>query len=194
MATQKPRTVFYRRKREHKTSYAKRLKLLQSGKKRLVVRLTNSKIIAQVVEFTPAGDKVLVGVDSFALRKYGWNYSCKNFSAAYLTGLLLGTKMKEKKYKETVVLDTGFKSPLHKGKTYAFLKGAVDAGVSVPHSGKDLFPDEKKIQGMHVQEYAVKLKGDKNAYEKQFAQYLKSTAEPEKMAAVFAQVKQKIAG
>ena len=159
MASRKPRTVVYRRKREQKTSYPKRLKLLLSGKKRIVVRLTNSRVIAQLVEFTPNGDKILVGVDSFALRKYGWKYSCKNIPAAYLTGFLLGRKAKDKKFKDESVLDTGFNSPQHKGRIYAFLKGALDAGISVPHGEKDLFPEDKKIQGQHVQEYGEKNQG-----------------------------------
>ncbi|HLC81226.1 MAG TPA: 50S ribosomal protein L18, partial [Candidatus Nanoarchaeia archaeon] len=48
MAGQKPRTVLYRRRRELKTDYHKRLKLLSSSKPRLVVRFTNRKIISQV--------------------------------------------------------------------------------------------------------------------------------------------------
>jgi large subunit ribosomal protein L18 len=108
--------------------------------------------------------------------------------AAYLTGFMFGKKVAEKKYKGEMVFDTGFKSPLHKGKYYAFLKGALDAGVHVPHGGKDLFPDDKKIQGAHIQDYAGKAKGNKV----QFAQYLKSNAAPENMSSVFTQVKQKL--
>ena len=77
---------------------------------------------------------------------------------------------------------------MHKGRYYAFLKGVLDAGVSVPHNGKDLFPDDKKIQGTHIQDYARKVKGDKV----QFAQYLKSNAAPETISSTFAQVKQKL--
>lgn len=190
MAAQKPRTVLYRRKREQKTNYLKRLKLLFSRKGRLVVRFTNKRVLAQLVEFTPKGDKVLVGTDSFALRKYGWQYSCKNLPAAYLTGFLFGKKVAEKKYKGEMVFDTGFRSPLHKGKYYAFMKGALDAGVSIPHGGKDLFPDDKKIQGMHIQDYAGKVKKDGKG---QFAQYLKSNASPENISLAFTQVKQKLA-
>ena len=64
MVSRKPRTVPYRRKRENKTNYLKRLKLLISRKGRLVVRFTNKRVLAQLVEFTSKGDKVLVGVDS----------------------------------------------------------------------------------------------------------------------------------
>ncbi len=190
MISRKPKTVPYRRKREQKTNYAKRLKLLHSGKKRLVVRFSSSKVLAQLVEFTPKGDKVLVGTDSFALRKYGWPYSCKNFPAAYLTGLLFGKKMKEKKFTEMAVLDTGFRMPQRQGKIYAFLKGVIDAGISIPHGQKEIFPDERRIQGRHVQEYADKVKGKG----RQFTQYLKSEAAPENMPTLFAQVKQKITG
>ena len=49
MANRKPKTVLYRRKREKKTNYAKRLTLLLSRKARLVVRFTNQRVIAQLV-------------------------------------------------------------------------------------------------------------------------------------------------
>ena len=191
MVSLKPRTVPYRRKRENKTNYLKRLKLLISRKGRLVVRFTNKRVIAQLVEFTPKGDLVLVGVDSSALSKLGWKFSGKNIPAAYLTGFLFGKKVAAAKYKGEMVFDTGFKYPLHKGKYYAFLKGAVDAGVSVPH-GENLFPDDKKLSGMHIKEYAGKLKSSAKGNKVQFAQYLKSNAAPESMDAQFAQVKQKI--
>ena len=88
-------------------------------------------------------------------------------------------------------MDTGLNYPQHKGRIYAFLKGALDAGISVPHGETDLFPEEKKIEGQHVQEYGEKIKGNKDVYERQFAQYLKSNSAPENMAAAFMQVKQK---
>ena len=120
MATKKPKTVQYRRKREGKTNYGKRLKTLLSKKSRLVVRLTNQKVIGQIINFTAQGDKVSVALDSYSLKKLGWNYSGKNLSAAYLTGLSLGKKALSSGFKE-VILDTGLVSPLVKGKIYAFL-------------------------------------------------------------------------
>ena len=92
MASKKPRTVLYRRKRELKTNYNKRLKLLTSRKPRVVVRFTNQKIVSQIVEFLPQGDFVKVAVSSEMLKKHGWKASGKNVPAAYLTGLLLGKK------------------------------------------------------------------------------------------------------
>ena len=186
----KPRTVLYRRKREQKTNYKRRLKLLMSRKTRLVVRFTNQRVIAQLVTFDTKGDQVVLGVDSFALRKLGWSFSCKNFPAAYLTGFLLGKAALAKGQKEAI-LDTGSRSPLHKGKIYAFLKGSIDAGLQIP-STEEILPEEDRISGKHIQDYAIKLKDEQSVYEKRFGQYLKNKVQPENIVQNFEQVKQKI--
>ena len=150
MATKRPRTVLYRRRREGKTDYSKRLKLLIARKPRLTVRLTNRKIIAQLIEFNPQGDKILVAVDSLALKEQGWNHSFRNLPAAYLTGLLIGKKVLEKKISEAI-LDSGFKSVLKKGVLTSFLKGVIDAGVNIPHGDDKIFPPEDRLTGKHIQ-------------------------------------------
>lgn len=191
MVSRKPKTIFYRRRREGKTNYQKRLKLLLSSKKRLVVRFTNRKIIAQVVSFAQKGDKVVVAADSSTLKKLGWLYSCKNMPSAYLLGLLIGKKALDNKCTETI-LDTGLRSPLHKGKVYAFLKGVLDSGMNIPCGEEIIFPDKKRLEGSHVQDYALSIKKEKELYDRQFAQYLKINAEPEKMVQVFNEIKKKI--
>ena len=151
MKSQRPRTVMYRRKREQRTNYTKRLQILLAGKPRLVVRMTNTQVIAQVVQFTTQGDRVLAAVSSHHLRDLGWTFSCKNIPAAYLMGLLIGKAAVKNKVHEAV-LDTGLVTPLHKGRFYAFLKGALDGGLRVPHSdGKDIFPTVERIEGKHIQ-------------------------------------------
>jgi len=189
MARIKPITVPFRRKKQLRTNYTKRLQLLLSRKSRLVVRVTNSRIIAQIIDFGPQGDKVLVGVDSAQLKKLGWPYSGKNMPAAYLTGLLIAKKAISKKVKE-VILDTGLLSPPPKGKVYAFLKGAVEGGLKIPHSGEKIFPDTARLVGKHIQEYSAKIKQEKNS--PVFTQYLKSKAEPEHLSAKLEEVKKKI--
>ncbi len=149
MVANKRHTVLYRRKREKRTNYKKRLRLLLSQAPRLVVRFTNQRIIAQVVEFTATGDQVITATDSFALRKIGWNHSCKNLPAAYLTGLSIGKKAVGKDVGK-VVLDTGFMSVLHKGRVFAFLKGVIDAGLEVPYGDESVFPAEERIKGEHL--------------------------------------------
>lgn len=148
MARTKPKPLPYRRKREGKTNYKKRLHLSLARKPRLVVRITGKKIITQIAEFKATGDNILAGADSTALKKYGWDFSCKNLPAAYLTGYLLGKKALEKNIKEAV-LDIGFKPPIKGNKIYACLKGALDAGLSVPHS-EEVFPPEERILGKHI--------------------------------------------
>ncbi len=148
MAKLSPRTVPYRRAREQKTNYKKRLHLLLSGKPRLVVRLTNRRAIGQIVSFETQGDRVVAATDSFSLRKFGWKSSTASIPSAYLTGLLLGKKAAAKGYKEAVV-DTGFRRPAKKGRMYALVKGALDAGMDIPHD-QDIFPPEERLQGKHL--------------------------------------------
>jgi len=169
MANRRPRTVPYRRKREQKTDYKKRLKTLLGNKPRVVVRVTNQRIIAQVVKFTTSGDKVLAAVDSFGLKKLGWTNSCRNIPAAYLTGLLVAKKALQKDCREAV-LDTGFKIAHTQGRLFAFLKGVLDGGLHVPHGGENVFPTEERLMGKH----------------------LKSGSSAEQTAAQFTQIEQKI--
>ncbi len=190
MATRKPKKVLYRRKSEGRTNYKKRMRILLSNKLRVVVRFTNTKVLAQITKFTGAGDLVLVGVDSDALKKLGWNYSLKNFPAAYLTGLLLAKKAIASGIKEGV-LDTGFSTPFKGGRAYAFLKGAVDGGLDIPFSEK-ILPSEERINGGKIADYAKKLAENKEIYNQRFGQYLKNNAQPEKIVEQFEVIKQKI--
>lgn len=190
MKPTRPKTVQYRRKRSLRTNYTKRLNLLLSGKPRLVVRLTNTQVIAQLVKFAPQGDQVVVAVADKHLRQLGWNYSCKNLPASYLTGFLIGKKAMKKNIKEGI-LDTGNLTPLHKGRFYAFLKGVLDAGFQVPYDKeKGIFPSEERISGKHIALYASLPKGKAGF---QHAQYLKSDILPEKITEQFQAVKKKIA-
>lgn len=190
MASKKPKTILYRRRRENKTGYSRRLKLLLSNKNRLVLRLTNRKIIAQLIKFSAEGDKVLLAVESIALKKLGWPYSCKNIPAAYLTGLFFGRKALSKHYDEAI-LDTGFRTPAHQGKIYAFLNGALDSGFKMSCGDKNIFPLKDRLSGKHIQEYGKELLRNKTN-KQQFAQYLKSGIGPEWMESLFDEVKKKI--
>ena len=153
MANKKPRTILYRRKKEQKTDYKKRLRLIMSKKPRIVVRFSNKRVIAQLVQFASEGDLILVGTDSFALTKLGWKSSTKSIPATYLTGLLLG-KMAIKKGIKEGIMDVGFKSALPKGKVYAFLKGVIDSGMNLPYGNdKEIFPSEERISGKHIADY-----------------------------------------
>ncbi len=147
--------VKMRRRREGKTNYRKRLAYLKSGKPRAVVRKTLRYLIVQIVEYHDDGDKILVGVNSSHLKKYGWKGSFKNTPAAYLTGYLAG-KLALKKGIEEAVLDIGLQSPVKGSRVFAALKGMVDAGLYVPHS-EEVYPSEDRIKGEHISEEIAKM-------------------------------------
>ncbi len=149
-------TIIYRRKREQKTNYRKRLGLLKSGKNRLIIRKSNKYIVMQIIAFNPKGDKIIKTCTSKELIKLGWKYSCKNIPASYLTGLIIASKMKQEKDKACIV-DFGLQN-LMKGnnKLYSGLKGAIDGGLEIP-VGEDIFPKEDEILGKRMSEDMQKL-------------------------------------
>ena len=149
----KPRTIAHRRKREQRTSYHKRLRTLMSHQLRFVVRLTNQKIIVQLIRFVPQGDQCVLGIDSFQLKKLGWTTSCKNIPAAYATGFLFGRNALKKGLTEAV-LDTGLKTGHKTGRIYAVLRGAVDAGLKIPYGDESIFPSADRLQGKHLKSTA----------------------------------------
>ncbi|MCD6478215.1 MAG: 50S ribosomal protein L18 [Candidatus Aenigmarchaeota archaeon] len=144
----------YRRRREKKTDYKLRLGLLKSGKNRLVIRKFNNSTIGQIIKYEKNGDKTLVAVNSMVLKKFGWKGHYGNLPAAYLSGLLLGVKMNKMSIKEAV-LDMGLQKSTKGNRIYAFLKGVVDAGISVPHS-EDVLPSEDRIMGKHINDEVTK--------------------------------------
>jgi len=149
-------TVHYRRKREGKTNYNKRIKLLLSNKPRLVIRKSLLSITAQVVLFDPKGDKIIAAASEHELKKkHGWQHG-NNLPAAYLTGMLLGKKALKAGINEAI-LDLGFHPSTKGSKIYACLKGAVDAGLNVPHNA-EIMPSEERLTGKHVANYVQKSK------------------------------------
>jgi len=183
--------VQFRRKREDRTDYRHRLRLVRSGKPRFVVRVSLSHIVAQVVRATPSGDLTLASAYSKELEGLGWKGGTSNTSAAYLVGLLCGYRATKAGIRECV-LDIGMHSPTPRAKVFATLKGALDAGVRIPH-GEDVLPGEERLRGEHIAQYAAKLKSDdEDAYRARFSTYFKRGLLPEQLPEHFNQVKQTI--
>ena len=95
--------VKFRRRRQGKTDYRQRHKLITqdknkylSPKYRLVVRFTNRYVICQIVYAEITGDKVLCAANSKELAKHGLEVGLKNYSAAYCTGLLVARRLLQK--------------------------------------------------------------------------------------------------
>jgi large subunit ribosomal protein L5e len=161
--------VKYRRRREGKTDYYARKRLVTQAKNkynapkyRLVVRLSNKFIIAQVVYARLQGDFVLTQASSKELPRYGIKHGLTNWAAAYATGLLVARRALSKlgladKYEGVkspdgtisltealddaprpfkCYLDVGLRRTSTGSRVFGALKGASDGGIFIPHSNK----------------------------------------------------------
>lgn len=182
--------VRFRREREGRTDYRARLRLLRSGKPRLVVRTSLEHVIAQVVRATPAGDLTLAAADSKELGELGWKGGTSNLPAAYLIGMLCGYRAKKAGIEECV-FDIGAHMPTPQAKVFSALKGALDAGLKVP-CGEAVLPADERIKGEHIAKYAEQLKSDESAYKARFSRYLERGLPPEKLPEHFDQIKQAV--
>ncbi len=183
--------VPFRRRREGKTDYKARRALMISKLPRTVTRGSLKHMNVQIVEATPTGDKVIVSANSQELKSYGWQATCGNLPSAYLTGLLCGIRAAAKNVKKAVA-DIGLHQPTKGARVFASLKGVIDAGVEIHHSTEKL-PDEKKLKGQHVADYARSLaSSNTELYEKMFSKYLQRKVPPEELADQFEAVKEKI--
>lgn len=191
LATGPSYRVAYRRRREGKTDYQMRRALVLSGIPRLVVRGSLRNTTAQLVTPEVNGDRVVTSASSGELaKKYGWLGNTGNLSAAYLTGLMCGLKASGQGVKE-VVLDIGLNYPSKGARIFAVLKGAVDGGLTV-NFDKEKLPDQKRMNGEHIAEYARKLASAPEAYQKQYSGVLAKGLKPEEMGDHVKQVKEKI--
>ena len=152
MATGPRYKVPMRRRREARTNYHQRLRLLKSGKPRLVARKSNRHIRAQLILAGPQGDETIANATSEDLAEYGWEAPTGNLPAAYLTGLLAGKRALEAGLEEAV-LDIGLNTATPGNKVFAVQEGVIDAGVEVPHND-EVFAEWERTRGEHIAEYA----------------------------------------
>jgi len=95
--------VKYRRRREGKTDYYARRRLVTQSKTkynapkyRLVVRFSNKNITCQIVYARIQGDFVFCAATSRELPRYGIKHGLTNWTAAYATGLLVARRCLDK--------------------------------------------------------------------------------------------------
>jgi large subunit ribosomal protein L18 len=180
----------FRRRREGRTNYRKRRRLVTSGTHRFVVRPSNKHISAQVIAAKPEGDLVLASAHSSELKQFGWRGSCSNIPAAYLTGLLAGRRAKAGGISKAV-LDIGVHSKGPGSRIFAAAKGAFSAGLAIPHD-ESAMPSPERVKGRHVVEYSKHLSSEPEAYKKFFSKYLKQKLKPEELEAHFSEIEAKI--
>lgn len=173
LKTQKTRSyhsryqVKFKRRREGKTDYRQRKRLIAQDKNkyntpkyRFVVRVTNTKVVTQVIYATISGDRVVATATSHELPRFGIKLGLTNYAASYATGLLLARRLLKKLKLDTVYqgsadvtgeefhqedldkqpgafkcfLDIGLARTSTGARIFAAMKGAVDGGLNIPHS------------------------------------------------------------
>ncbi|KAL6088746.1 hypothetical protein STEG23_005685 [Scotinomys teguina] len=184
----------------------------------MIVRVTNSDIICQIAYVCIEGDMVMCAAYAHELAKYGLKVVLTNYAAAYCTGLVLShrllkrfdmDKIYEGQVEETgdehnvksihgqpddftCYLDAGLAQTTSGNKVFGALKGAVDGGLSIPHSTKR-FPcydseskefntevHRKHNMGQNVADYMCYLmEEDKDTYKKQFSENFKNNMTPD---------------
>ncbi|KAK1790720.1 hypothetical protein P4O66_014576, partial [Electrophorus voltai] len=223
--------VKFRRRREGKTDYFARKRLViqdknkyNTPKYRMIVRFSNRDIVCQIAYAKIEGDVIVCAAYSHELPKYGIPVGLTNYAAAYCTGLLLARRLLSKfsldKVYEgqvevtgeefnvesvdgqpgafTCYLDSGLARTTTGNKVFGALKGAVDGGLSIPHSTKR-FPGydseskefnaevhRKHILGLNVAGYMSSLMDeDEEAYKKQFSRFVKSGVTPDSVEEMY---------
>lgn len=161
--------VKFRRRREGKTDYYARKRLIfqdknkyNTPKYRLIVRLSNKDITAQIAYARIEGDRVVCAAYSHELPTYGIKVGLTNYAAAYCTGLLLARRILRKLGLDSLYagctevtgeefnvepvdegpgafrcyLDVGLARTTTGARVFGAMKGAVDGGLNIPHSVK----------------------------------------------------------
>lgn len=184
-------TVRFRRRREYRTDYRLRRRLVLSDKPIFTVRRSNRYVYVSVSKPDIGGDKTLVTVSSKVLaEKYGW-VSLKSIPAAYLTGLIAGLKAVKKGIEEAIV-NLGPAWSRRASIPFAAAMGAKDAGLEIS-LGEEAYVDESRISGEHIASHAALLKKENpEGYKKHFSRYLKADMDPENIPSLFNETREKI--
>nr|CAG4649521.1 EOG090X09YS [Scapholeberis mucronata]SVE93753.1 EOG090X09YS [Scapholeberis mucronata] len=101
--------VKFRRRREGKTDYFARRRLVVQDKNkyntpkyRVIVRFTNKDICCQIAYARIEGDVIVCAAYSHELPHYGVKVGLTNYAAAYCTGLLLARRLLKKFKLDTI--------------------------------------------------------------------------------------------
>jgi len=176
--------VPFRRRRNGKTNFHRRKRLLRSSKYRIITRRSNRHVRVSIVSAKVVGDETLVDASSQHLKEYGWKAPTGNTPAAYLTGYLAG-KYAQAMNVKGAILDIGINNCEKNTRVSAMLCGAVNAGLKIPHD-KEVFPTEDRYTGKVIADFSAQLKKkDPKKHEKQFSGYKKISAKPESLPTYF---------
>jgi len=142
--------VKFRRRREAKTDYYARQRLIiqdknkyKTPKYRFVVRFTNRDVICQIFAADLTHDVCLCSAYSHELPRYGLRVGLTNYAAAYCTGLLLARRVNAKfslEYEgQTEVNGEDFLVEKANSKSRAPFKALLDVGLKRTTTGARIF-------------------------------------------------------
>eukprot|EP00917_Polyrhabdina_sp_WS-2016_P002478 GHVP01005297.1.p1 GENE.GHVP01005297.1~~GHVP01005297.1.p1 ORF type:complete len:291 (-),score=70.89 GHVP01005297.1:735-1607(-) len=197
----------FRRRRECKTNYRRRAKLIiqkknlyDTPKYRLVVRIAGKQIVAQCVYSKISGDVVVASARSSELKNYGITFGLTNYAASYCVGLLcarraikeFGAKVEvfapkndddARKECPEVVLDVGLRTTTLGARVFSIMRGAFDGGLRIPHGDKKLFGYNMENKMLDAEEFRNRILG------KSVSEYMTKLNEetPEKYKVQFSQ-------
>jgi len=165
--------VKFRRRRECKTDYYARKRLIMQDKNkyktpkyRFVVRFTNKDVVCQIIAADLTHDVVLAAAYAHELPRYGVKLGLTNFAAAYCTGLLLARRVNAKfnlKYEGTTDVngEEFHVEPEEEGPRP--FKALLDVGLARTTTGSKVFGALKGAAdgGLHVPHNDRRFPGSK---------------------------------
>ena len=183
--------IAFKRRREARTDYRLRKKLILSRLPLVNVRRSLNYINIHFVVPKPEGDYTVASATSKELIKRFGLVSGKNLPAAYLTGLLAGSRAKKAGISKAI-LNLGVAWSKKASIPFAAAQGIIDTGVEIP-LGEEAKVDWSRIRGEHISSYAKLLKEtDEEIFKKRFSRYLEKGLDPVDLPKKFDEVREKL--
>lgn len=173
--------VKFRRRREAKTDYYARTRLILQDKNkyatpkyRLVFRKTNKDLIVQIIAADIDHDRVVESAYAHELKNYGVHVGLTNYAAAYCTGLLLARRINKKfnlDYEGQTQVDGAIYNNEEVQGDKAAFRAFLDVGLARTTTGARIFGALKGAVdgGLHVPHTDRRFPGskttEKNKYE-----------------------------
>ncbi|MFQ5951280.1 MAG: 50S ribosomal protein L18 [Candidatus Geothermarchaeales archaeon] len=180
-----------RRRRESRTDYAARKKLLLSGQSMLVTRKTSKYVYASICLPSGKGDVTLASACSKELSDAFDLVSLRNLPSAYLTGLLAGRRARERNLKTAVVCLGPAWSP-NASIPFAVAQGCVDAGLKIPVGGQAEV-DQDRLRGQHIAQFSKKLRETgEERFSEVFSRYARLGVDPQTLPETVDSIKLRI--
>ncbi|KAF1889853.1 hypothetical protein Lal_00025182 [Lupinus albus] len=206
--------VKFKRRRDGKTDYRARIRLINQDKNKYNTPkyrfVTNKDIIAQITSASIAGDNVLAAAYAHELPHFGLEVGLTNYAAAYCTGLLLARRVLktlelDEEYEGNVeatgedysvepaetrrpfraLLDVGLIRTTTGNRVFGALKGALDGGLDIPHSDKRFAGFDKEKKELDPE---TLIEDEPEKYQTHFSEYIKRGIESDGLEALYKKV------